>query len=393
MKSKNILILSLARALSQTAPPIVVLLGGIVGVEMAPTPALATLPIALMVVGLASFVIPASLIMRKIGRKRGFLLGVVIAAVGALLATYALSINSFVLFSTATFLIGMNRAFVEQYRFAAVESVDANYAGRAVSYVLVGDMIAAFLGPEIVKRTQGWLEGNFFGAAFVVMAGLYLLAFILLSFMEDSKLKAADTGKKGRPLGEILRQKNFMLAIMAGAVSYGAMTFVMTATPLQMNGTAGFDLNDTAWIIQSHIIAMYLPSLFTGFLIERLGLFRIMVSGAIILLASSIVSYFSVSLNHYWVGLVLLGLGWNLLFVGATVLLTHTYSAAERFKTQATNDFLVFGTQATASFSAGSVLFFSGWDRINLIGFGVVLAAFFVLIYQRKGLPKGRASA
>jgi MFS family permease len=259
--------------------------------------------------------------------------------------------------------------------------------------VLAGGMISAFLGPEIVKSTQGWLDGNFYGAAFLVMAGLYLLAFVLLSFMEDSQIKAAKIGKKVRPLGEILRQKNFLLAIMAGAVSYGAMTFVMTATPLQMNGTAGFDLNDTAWIIQSHIIAMYLPSLFTGFLIEKLGLFRILLSGAIILLASSIVSYFSVSLSHYWVGLVLLGLGWNLLFVGATVLLTHTYSATERFKTQAANDFTVFGTQATASFSAGSVLFFSGWERINLIGFSVVLLTFFVLIFQRKGLPKGRVAA
>lgn len=391
MKSRNIGILALALALSQSGPPIVVLLGGIAGVELAPSPSLATLPIALLVVGVAIFVIPASLIMRKVGRRRGFMMAVMLAAVGALLAAFALAIDSFLLFCVSTLLLGMNGAFVQQYRFAAVESVEQAYAGRAVSFVLVGGIVAAFLGPEIAKRTQGMLDANIHSGAFVVLAGLYLLAFVLLFFLEDIQVTIASDSKKGRPLGEIARQKNFLIAIMAGAVSYGAMTFVMTATPLQMKGVSGFDLSATAWVIQSHIIAMYLPSLFSGVLIEKLGLFRVMLSGAIILLASTFVGLSSSALNQYWLALVLLGLGWNFLFVGATVLLTHTYAASERFKTQAANDFLVFGVQATASFSAGSVLFFSGWERINLIGFSAVMAALLVLVIQRKGLPKGQA--
>ena len=389
MKSKNIPILSLALALSQSGPPIIVLLGGIVGTELAPTPTLATLPIALLVIGVAIFVIPASLIMRRIGRKRGFLAAVILAALGSLLAAYALSQDSFLLFCLATLMIGMNGAFVQQYRFAAIESVEEQFAGRAVSYVLVGGIAAAFIGPEIAKRTQGLIDGNIYGAAFLILAGLYLLSFLALSFMDPVQVQAISTSDEGRPLPEIIRQKNFLVAIMAGAVSYGAMTFVMTATPIQMKETAGFVLGDTAFVIQSHIIAMYLPSLFTGFLIERLGLARIMLVGALVLLVSAIVGSTSSSLSQYWLALVLLGLGWNLLFVGATVLLTHTYHPSERFKTQATNDFIVFGVQATASFSAGTILYLSGWGRINLIGFSVVLGAFIILLLQRKSLPQG----
>jgi MFS family permease len=394
MQSRNIPILSIALALSQSGPGVIALLGGIVGVSLAPTPALATLPIALMVVGVAIFVIPASIIMRRIGRKKGFMIAAFVASMASLLAFYALDISSFALFCTATLLFGMNRAFVQQYRFAAVESVNKEFAGRAVSFVLVGGLFAAFLGPEIAKRTEGLLENNIYGAAFLVVSVLYILVILILAFMEDvSFAKNAKSGPT-RPLLEIIKQRNFGIAAMAGAVSFAAMTLVMTATPIQLNEVCGFPLVHSAGVIQGHIIAMYLPSLFTGILLERLGIFRIMASGAIILLGAMFVGYFSgLNLTLYWIALVLLGLGWNLLFVGGTVLLTHTHNESERFKTQAANDFIVFGTQAVASFSAGSLLFIRGWQLITVIGFTVVLATFVILLTQRQKFPTGQVSA
>ena len=393
MKLRNIIIFFLSSALSQSGPFIVALLGGIIGAEIAPSPSLTTLPVALLVVGVAIFVIPASLIMRKIGRKRGFLLAAILGSSGALLATFALARGNFVLFCFSTMLLGMNSAFVQQYRFAAIESVDKTYAGRAVSWVLMGGIMSAFLGPIIAKRTPELLTGNIYGGAFLILAALYMLSFVLLLFLNNiqSQFKA-ETGKS-RPLSEIVIQKNFLIAIMAGAISYGIMTFIMTATPIQMNGVSAFGLDNTAFIIQSHVIAMFLPSLFTGILIEKLGLFRVMISGVILLLSSTFVGYSSIELNQFWIALVLLGVGWNFLFVGATILLSHSYSAQERFKTQATNDFIVFGVRAFASFSAGSVLFFSGWERINLIGFLFVFLTMVLLFLQRKSLPRGQANA
>lgn len=392
MKSRNIPVLFLATALSLSGPFIVALLGGIIGAELAPSPSLTSLPVALLVVGVAIFVVPASLIMRKIGRKRGFLLAAILGTGGALLGTFALANDNFILFCFSTMLLGMNNAFVQQYRFAAVESVSKAFAGRAVSWVLLGGIMSAFIGPEIAKQTLGIISSNIYGGAFLVLAGLYLLSFFLLLFLENIRSQTSEIVGTGRPLGEIMKQKNFLIAIMAGAISYGSMTFIMTATPIHMNGVGGFGLDHTAFIIQSHVIAMFLPSLFSGILIEKLGLFRVMLSGAVLLLLSTFVGISSIELNQFWIALVLLGLGWNFLFVGATVLLTHSYKENERFKTQAANDFIVFGVRSIASFSAGSVLFFSGWERINLIGFAFVFVAILVLLMQRRGLPKGRAT-
>lgn len=390
MKSRNVPILAISLALCQSGPPIIVLLGGIAGRAMAPTPALATLPISFMVLGVALFVIPASLLMRRVGRRRGFMLAAGIAGLGALLGAYALSQRNFVLFSLASMLVGLNGAFVQQYRFAAAESVEHAHAGRAISFVLLGGIFAGFLGPEVARRTQG-LFGEFYVGSFISLAVLYAASVFLLSFLRDvappSQIKVAN----GRPLTEIARQPNYLIAVMAGLVSYGVMTFIMTATPVHLSNLGNFSLDQTALIIQSHLIAMYLPSLVTGFLLERFGLFRNMIAGATLLLACTVVAIYSREFIHFWWALVLLGLGWNLLFVGGTVLLTHTYRPEERFKTQASNDFIVFAVQATASLSAGSILFYSSWDRLNLIGLGLVVVAFIVVLSQRRQLPRAAA--
>jgi MFS family permease len=385
MKSRNLPILAIAQALSMSGPPIMVLLGGIVGVELAPTPSLATLPISLLVVGVALFVFPASFLMRRIGRRKGFVLAAGVAAAGSLLAAYAVAQGSFALFCLSSLFIGLNGAFQQQYRFAAVESVEEQFAGRAVSIVLVGGIFAGYLGPEIAKRAQGLIPAGLYIGSFVAMAGVYLLAALLLSFLRDVAPPAEVDISSSRPLGQIARQPNYLVAVMAGAAGFGVMSFIMTATPVHMHGS-GFDLNQTALVIQSHIIAMYLPSLISGFLQERFGLLRTLVAGALLMLGCTVIAIFSREFFHYWGALVLLGLGWNLLFVGGTVLLTSTYRANEGFKAQAANDFTVFGVQALASLSAGSMIYLAGWQTVNVIGLAVIGITLMVLVARRTSI-------
>ncbi|MEX2160431.1 MAG: MFS transporter [Anaerolineales bacterium] len=392
MRSRNVFLLAFCQALGMAGPGMVVLLGGIIGADLAPNPSLATVPISLGIVSMALVSIPASLLMRRIGRKLGFILGNLTAATGALLAAFAITQGSFVLFCIATVLIGQNGAFVLQYRFAAAESIEPVYAGRAISFVLVGGILAGYLGPEIAQRAQDWLPAGLYTGSFVALAILYATGILLLSQMQRISPPAALGQTAGRPLAQIARQPAYLVALLAGVVSYGLMNFVMTATPLHMHNT-GFTIANTAWVIQSHIIAMYLPSLLTGFLVERLGALRIMLAGTLLMVGCNAVAMLGVDLTAYWVALVLLGLGWNLLFVGGTVLLTTTYRPEERFKAQAANDFTIFAVQAASSFSAGAVLSSAGWALINWFGLAVLLAAGILFLLQRKRISLGLSSS
>jgi MFS family permease len=381
---KNVLVLSFAQALAMSGIPIVVLLGGIIGSELAPTSILATLPVAIMVVGVAISTLPAAFLMRRIGRKPGFIGGALTAGVAALLAGYAVQIQSFWLLCLATFLVGIQGAFVAQYRFAATESVPTEKSGRAVSFVLLGGIVAAFLGPELAVRASEWMPGAKYMGSFLAMAILYGAAAVALVFYTERSRTVNEVIVEGRPLRKVASQPTYHLAVLAAAVSYGVMTFVMTATPVHLSSAHGFSLGTTSNVIKSHIAAMYIPSLFTGYLIDRIGLHRIMVSGALVLLASGVIGVAATSLPAYYAALILLGVGWNFLFVGATVLLTKSYSAGERFRAQALNDFTVFGVQATASLSAGAVLQLAGWQVVNIIGFGLLIVTLAFIMRGRK---------
>jgi predicted MFS family arabinose efflux permease len=389
MRLRNVILLALGQALGMAGPGTVVLLGGIIGADIAPDPSLATLPASLGIVSTAVVSIPAALLMRRIGRKRGFMLGNLIAISGALLAVYAITQQSFVLFCLAIILIGQNGAFILQYRFAAAESVEPSQTGRAISLVLVGGILAGYLGPEIAQRTQSWLPTLYTGS-FAALAILYVIAILIQSLLRDIRAPKIEGEPKGRPLPVIARQPTYLVAVLAGVVSYGLMNFIMTATPIHMH-TTGFTLQDTAWVIQSHIIAMYSPSLITGFLVERLGTLRIMLAGTLLMVGTNVVAMLGVDLNNYWGALVLLGLGWNLLFVGGTVLLTTTYRPEERFKSQAANDFTIFLMQAISSFSAGAVLSSAGWMIINWFALSVLLVAGIVFLLQRKQIAVAHA--
>jgi MFS family permease len=351
----------------------IVLLSGIIGAELSPYRSLTTLPMAVMVIGGAVFSIPAALLMKRIGRRPGSMIGAGLAITAACCGMYGIAVKSFLLFCLATLFFGGSMSFVQQYRFAATESVDRKHVGRAVSWVMIGGIIAAFLGPELVRSFKDLLPYGLYTGSFAALASVNIISLLLLTQLEIPLAPEEIVDGEERPLTRIIRQPLFFSAVSAGMVSYGVMTFIMTATPVSMHIMDGFSLDETAKVIQSHIVAMFLPSLFSGWLIDRLGLIRIMAAGILLMAACALISLAEHQFIHYWSGLVLLGIGWNFLFVGSTAMLTRTYRPPERFKVQAINDFTVYGFQAAASLYAGALIFMAGWQTVNIITVPVLL--------------------
>ena len=387
MNRLNLTILGLGTMLSISATSIMVLVGGIVGAELAPNPIWSTLPISLMTVGLALTTIPSAMAMKRVGRRVGFSFSAVVAIGGALLAAYAVMQHSFALFCQGALLVGTNSAYVQQYRFAAVESVEPRLAGRAVSLTLLGGVLAGILGPEIARRTQGMVPSALYVGSFVSMAILFVMVLLLMLFFKDVSKTPAEQARDGgtaRPLKKIVLQPIYITALLSGMAAYGVMSFIMTATPVHMHRIAGFSLGNTSLVIQSHIIAMFLPSLFSGYLLDRLGPIRVMLAGLAAITACVLLGAVSVVLVQYWGALVLLGVGWNFLFVGATVLLTKTYLPPERYKAQAFNEFTIFSVQAMLSLSAGVMLYRSNWEMLNLVNLPLLLLVLVAIIWVRK---------
>ncbi len=363
----NLTLYFLAQVIFVSGSVLIVTLGGIVGSELAPHPSLATLPPSLMVVGTALATVPAALLMQRIGRRFGFASGAVLAAGGALLAALGLEIKSFALFTAAVGLIGATLAFSAQFRFAAAESVAPEKAGWAISIILLGSIGGAVIGPELATRSPGWIEGQPYQGALLAMAGLYALAASLLLLTRNpAPVSDAANREPGRPLLAIAAQPAFVVAVLAGVIGQGVMIFIMTATPISMHVVDGHSIDDTARVIQAHVVAMYLPSLASAPLIQRFGTHKLMTAGAVALSATVAVGLAGHELMHYWWALVLLGVGWNFLFVGGTTALVATYRPAERFRAQALNDFSIFGASALASLMAGALLHGFGWSAVLL---------------------------
>jgi MFS family permease len=369
---RNVAILGASQALAASAGPLVTLSGGIVGQSLAPSPLLATLPITALVVGLASAAVPVALLMRRIGRRAGFVTGAAVSSAGALLAAAATTAGSFTAFCAATFVMGAAGACVQQYRFAAAESVDTRHTGRAVSLVLIGGIISGALGPEIGRRGRHLL-GTEFSGAFVLVAVVQLVALALLTGIRSPRTPAAATEGDRVPIRAFFARPSFVLAVVAAGSAAAVMSFLMTATPISMHVHDAHSIDDAAFVIQSHVVAMFAPSLLTGWLVDRLGLTRMMAAGTLVLGAAIGAASSGHTLLTYWTGLVLLGLGWNLLFIGATVLLTRSHSPAERFRAQGLNDVTVFGSQAIASLASGAALHRFGWSAMNLAAVPVLL--------------------
>lgn len=347
-----------------------VFLGGIIGTELSPQTDFVTLPVTALILGVSLNIFPAAKVQKKWGRKTAFVTAATISALVAFLAGFSIEQESFWGFVGCSFILGTQLAYVGQYRFAAIESCkDASAHPSAISLVLLGGIAAAIVGPELLNLGQfvSVFESQY-ANAYVALGVLEIIgALILFIGMKPLQIQEkAETEEAARPFTTIIKQPIFWLALGSGLTAYAVMAFLMTATPLAMQHH-GHDIQHAKWVIQSHVVAMYLPSLFTAFFIKRLGLYRLISIGCLIMLACIAVGLTGHSVHSYWWALVLLGVGWNFLFVCGTSLLPKVYKASERFKVQATNDFSITAFQASGSLGAGMVLFSQGWEWMLIV--------------------------
>lgn len=378
----NVWLLTLIQALAMSAGTMLVLAGGVLGAQLTPEPKWSTLPLAMSIVGTACGVVPITRLMQHFGRKPVFIAATIIGALITLLAATSIANSSFWGLVISAFLLGMVMSAIQQIRFAAMESVSAELMPKAASTVLLGGLVAAILGPELVTIGQLFTDQVFVGA-FYLMAGLLLLCSLLFTRIDNTHVATEQSGETGRRLSVIARQPVFILAASASVVGYALMSFIMTATPVHMHVHEAYSLQDTKWVIQSHIFAMFFPSLFSGWLISKLGTSKIIYLGLFAYITTILIALIGNEWLSYWSALVLLGIGWNFLFVGGTVLLAQSYRPNERFKVQGLNEFLVFGCQATAALSAGVFLNLIEWRGLLLASFTIIAVQLIVIIWQQ----------
>lgn len=360
----NVLVLALSQALMLSAIALAMTLAAILGDMLAPARWLATLPVAAMVIGTAIASLPAAAFMRRYGRRPGFQLGVVLGVGGSVLCAWAVHRGSFAVFVAGHVLLGSYQGFANYYRFAAVEAAGPAQAGRAISLVVAGGVVAAFLGPQLAQWGRDWIAGERFVGAYLAQAGLGAIALPLLARLRLPAPTAAPSGL-ARPLRRILAQPVVLASIFGAAVGYAAMIMVMTATPLAILG-CGLPGTSVTPVIQWHVVGMFAPSFFTGSLINRFGAPRIMQAGFVLLLGHVLVALSGITFSHFLSALILLGVGWNFAFIGGTTLLTRAYRPAEQTKVQAANEFAIFGLVAAATLSAGWLYDRFGWAALNL---------------------------
>jgi len=379
----NVWLLASAYALITSVGAVVVFVGGLVGAELAPIENLATLPVATLTIGTATTVIPVTMLMKKIGRKASFIAILFFSIIVALTAAYAIQIHSFFLFCSCTFLLGITVATIQQFRFAAMESVTDDLIPQAAASVLFGGIAAAYIGPEVALLGIDYFEIKYSGS-FILLAGLFVLGLLILLFFKNPLPRQEKIIGKSRPLRAIIKQHVFWTAILSATVGYAVMSFIMTATPVSMHVMDGHSLQDTKWVIQSHILAMFVPSLLAAWIIKKIGISRMMLGGLTAFLLCIAIAFSGHSVLSYWTSLVFLGVGWNFLFIGATTLLPQSYLPQERFKVQAINDFTIFGANAAASLSAGWLVFALGWELMLLLSLPFIIFQFIVILIWKK---------
>ncbi|HZS85475.1 MAG TPA: MFS transporter [Stellaceae bacterium] len=358
----NIVRLTIAQALAGANSTVVYATGAIIGNTLAPSKALATLPISIFVVGMAACTLPAGAIARRHGRRAAFLAGTGCGVLVGVLAALAVVLGSFWLFCAATFFGGAYAAVILSFRFAAAECVPPERRPRALSAVMAGGVFAGVIGPQLVTYTMDLWAPYLFAGTFLAQAAVAALSALVLIGVRLPMPTAAETAG-GRPLGAIARQPRFITAAICGVVSYLLMNFLMTAAPLAMR-LCGLSQEMSNLGLQWHVIAMYLPSFFTGRLITRFGAPRIVAAGLTLTAASAATGLAGVAVAHFWLSLILLGLGWNFGFIGASALVLECHRPEERTRVQSLNDFIVFGTMALGSFSSGSLLTSYGWSTV-----------------------------
>jgi len=379
----NVWLLFIAQPLGLSSASMVVFAGGLLGGKIAPSPEYATVPITIMILMTAGGVVPAALLMKKFGRRIGTVIGLTSAVIGSLLCAFAAIQSYFILLIVGSGFLGFSLAFVAQMRFAVIESLDdPRDTPKAISILMIGSMFAAVIGPEIAVIGKDLIDSPFgYGGSFVGLSIMISIAIVIVSFLKPIGVAEQKTQAISRSLKNIVSQPVFIIAACSGAIAYGVMSYVMTASPLSMHQIDGHDLESTKWVIQSHIIAMYLPSLFSAILIRFFGLSKLMATGTMIYFLVVIVALSGQHVMHYWWAMVLLGIGWNFLYTTGTVLLPESYQPNERFKVQAANDFLIFFIQAMASLSAGWILFNYSWDALIKISLPVLVLMLIISIW------------
>jgi len=365
--NKNLLLLALSQIFSFTAAPVTVFLSGIIGSQISPVKSLSTLPMSISVVGIAIGAIVATKVMSLVGRKYGFILASIGNALISILAAYSVLNQNFVLFCFANFFLGVGMAFTHQYRFAAAESVEKNMAPKAISIILFGGIISAFLGPSLANYAKDLVSENLYVGSYLALAILTFIPTILFLFYENKTVIQKNIKYTGRSYLELISQPRFIQAITASAFGYAIMTFLMTATPLSMHVMEKMSLSKTGIVIQFHVASMFLPSLITGHLIKKIGHSNVIYAGLFLYSITLFISIFDQSFYNYMIALIFLGLGWNFLFIAGTSLLVLTYDENEKYKAQGLNDFVVYSVHALGSLSAGIFISLSSWKIMNLV--------------------------
>ena len=384
---RNIALLSGAQALLFTNSVTLIALNGLVGYTLAVDKSFATLPVTTQVVGSALFAMAASKLMQRIGRRAGFLVGTLCGFIGGAIATYGVYVHSMTLLCAGTFVLGIYGAFGQFYRFAAADAAPPSFKATAISLVVAGGLVGGIVGPALSKWTRHSAQTEFL-ASYASLMVFSVLTALLLTQLRIAEPKASASATPSRHLNEIALQPAFIVAVISSAFGYGVMNLLMTATPLAM-GICGYPYNDAANVISAHVVAMFAPSFFTGALIQRFGVLKIMLTGVALMGVCLGVSLSGVSVAHFWWTLVLLGLGWNFMFVGGSTLLTECYEPSEKARAQGLHDLLVFCTTATSSFSSGLLLKANGWVILNYVAmpFLVVAAlAMWWLLMRRRTL-------
>lgn len=370
----------------------------LVGLALAEDKGLATLPLALQFLATMLVTFPAAIMMQRFGRKAGFIFASLLAICGSLVAMLGIIQGELWIFSMGTILIGAFNAFGNYFRFAASEEVEDNFKSRAISYVMLGGVIAAVVGPNLANWSQWLIDSSRFAASYALGAGLYMLALLSIAYSRFQHghhvIAGIGTPKNEnrvdeiRPLRAIMLQPAYLVALVSGTIGFSVMSLLMTATPLAMQ-MHDFLFDDTSMVIQWHVLGMFAPAFFTGQLINRYGVKSIMLIGALLELAAAIINLQGATFTHFWVALLLLGIGWNFLFIGATTLLTTTYRLGEQGKSQAANDFILFSCVSIASLSSGALQHYFGWVMVNIAALPLLLLVLVMLLFVSSSHMRG----
>jgi len=378
--NRNLIVLTLSQIFSFTAAPVTVFLSGIIGSQISPLKSLSTLPMSISVVGIAIGAIFASKLMSITGRKVGFIVASIGNTLVSILAAYSILIQSFSIYCVANFFLGMGMAFTHQYRFAAAESVSKDKVPRAISIILLGGIVSAFIGPSVANFSKDLFSNHMYIGSYLSLAALTFLPTIFFLFYKNTSKIELSFKYSGRSYLELVSQPRFLQAVISSAFGYAIMTFLMTGTPLSMHVIEGISLNKTSIVIQIHVACMFLPSLIAGNLVKKIGHSKMMYVGVGLYCITVVISLFDQSFLNYMLALVFLGFGWNFLFISGTSLLVLTYKEEEKYRAQGFNDFVVYSVHALGSLSAGVLIVLTNWKIMNLICIPLIIVIILITL-------------